>query len=368
MNLQERISKELEARKQKGALRTLSAHSFAIDFCSNDYLGLAKIESTIRARTSGSGGSRLISGNYEAIEIFETQLAKHNQTESALVFSSGYSANVGFFSSLPKRGDVILYDDLVHASIRDGIRLSYANSFSFVHNDYEDLKNKLEKHKDKNIFVAIESVYSMDGDSPDFEKIRKLKSQFEFHLVVDEAHTFGLFGNQGIGLVQYLGFQNIVDSIVVTFGKAMGCDGAAVLGSELIKNYLINFSRPFIYSTAPSPHKLALMQQQLSNIQNVLNRNQNAQSLKSYFLNNLNHNFQTVTGDYGNIVGVLIHGNEKTQKVAHYLQENGVFIKAILSPTVKEGTERLRICFHDYNTIEEVSLLTKLVNSINELD
>jgi 8-amino-7-oxononanoate synthase len=328
LNLQERISKELETRNQKGALRKLSAHTFAIDFCSNDYLGLAKSVSSVTNETSGSGGSRLISGNYKAIETFESKLAEHNEKESALVFSTGYSANVGFFSSLPKRGDVILYDELVHASIRDGIRLSYANSFSFLHNDLEDLKRKLEKYKDKIVFVAIESVYSMDGDSPDFEKLKNLKSLFEFHLVVDEAHTFGLFGNQGIGLVQYLGFQDIADTIVVTFGKAMGCDGAAVLGSELIKNYLINYSRPFIYSTAPSPHKVALMQQQLENLKKVTDRNQNAQRLKALFLEKISDHFECIMGEYGNIVGVMIKGNEKTQKVAQNLQDNGVFCKS----------------------------------------
>ena len=245
---------KLEERKQLDAFRQLRLPDGKTDFCSNDYLGIVKnrlIEEKLAGRSfnAGSTGSRLLSGNYALIEETEKQIARFHEAPAGLLFNSGYDANTGLLGCVPQRGDTIIYDQLSHASIRDGIRLSLAMSFSFLHNDLEDLHKKLQ-HASGNIFVVTESVFSMDGDKAPLLKIAELCDTHKAHLIVDEAHATGVVGERGEGFVQVLGLQNSCLARVQTFGKACGVHGAIVLGSDLLRNYLVNFARSFIFTTS----------------------------------------------------------------------------------------------------------------------
>jgi len=205
------LNKKLNERKQQNAFRTLRITKDKTDFCSNDYLGIVK-NNLLQLSTdncqlrTGSTGSRLLSGNYKLIEETEKEIAIFHQSQTALIFNSGYDANVGLLSSIPQRGDTILYDFLSHASIRDGIRLSFAESFSFAHNDVNDLEKKLN-HAKGNIFVVTESVFSMDGDVCPLQQLVQVCKKYNAHLVIDEAHATGVVGERGEGLVQHLQFR-----------------------------------------------------------------------------------------------------------------------------------------------------------------
>jgi 8-amino-7-oxononanoate synthase len=363
------LQEKLDLREANNSLRSLKAENNLIDFSSNDYLGFAHSELIFDAthqflldrniKINGATGSRLISGNHNLYKEAEDYIAGFHQSESALLFNSGYDANVGFFSSVPQRNDIILFDELCHASIRDGIQLSNARSFKFMHNDFEDLEQKITKFQtgESTIFVAIESVYSMDGDTPNLEELILLCEKYNCFLIVDEAHALGVFGDEGEGLIQNLGFQDKVFARIMTFGKGLGCHGAAILGSQNLKDYLVNFARSFIYTTGLSPHSVAtilIAYQQLTVEKNTIeklrenivhfNQEKNLLGLKPMFVRSKSA-----------IQCAIIPGNEKVKKVAMQLQSEGFDVKAILSPTVPEGQERLRICLHSYNSKEQIS-------------
>ncbi len=371
------LKHKLHQRIQSNALRSLSQDNALVDFSSNDYLGLAQSEVLFDAthrlllerncKKNGATGSRLLSGNHALYPETEAFIATFHQAEAALLFNSGYDANVGFFSSVPQRNDVIVYDDLIHASIRDGIQLSHAKAYKFQHNDLEDLKEKLVKFQSSaaNIYIVIESVYSMDGDSPNLEELVSLSEQFGCYLVVDEAHALGVFGEHGEGLIQSLGLNDRVFARIMTFGKGLGCHGAAILGSYDLKQYLINFSRSFIYTTGLSPHSVATIrmayQELTANraameklIANIVHFNQekNRLGLKPLFVYSKSA-----------IQCAILPGNEKVKSLAQTLQEKGFEVKPILSPTVPEGQERLRFCLHSYNSVAEISEVLSVLSS-----
>ena len=258
------LQRKLNKRTEQNAFRTLRLAGNKIDFCSNDYLGIVKNNLVqpylIPDVKHGSTGSRLLTGNYAIIEETEKFVAAFHDAESGLIFNSGYDANIGLISCVPQKDDIIIYDKLSHASIRDGIRLSFAESFSFLHNDLHDLENKLASvptANGRNIFVVTESVFSMDGDMAPLKEIVILCEKYKANVIVDEAHATGVIGNKGEGLVQLLDLQERCFARVHTFGKSCGVHGAIVLGSHDLRNYLINFARPFIYSTALPESSLA---------------------------------------------------------------------------------------------------------------
>ena len=252
----ENLSAKLEIRKQHNALRKLPLSSKKIDFSSNDYLGFSQSEIifeethqyliTNEITQNGATGSRLLSGNHKIYQETEDFIAKFHKSESALIFNSGYDANLGFFGSVPQKGDLILYDELCHASIRDGIQLSNAKAYKFNHNDFEDLEKLILRNLNTNIYIVTESVFSMDGDCPNLEELVSVSTKHNCYLVVDEAHALGVFGSSGEGFVQMLGLQDHVFARIMTFGKGLGCHGAAILGSVELRDYLINFARSFI--------------------------------------------------------------------------------------------------------------------------
>ena len=359
------LEKKLAERRQANALRSLIVSEGKIDFCSNDYLGIVKyklIENTIKENLShGSTGSRLLSGNYTLIEETEKFIADFHEADAGLIFNSGYDANTGLLASVPQKGDAVIYDQLSHASIRDGIRLSFATSFSFFHNDMVDLEKKLAAaiHHHQTIFVVTESVFSMDGDMAPLIEISNLCEKYHAGLIVDEAHATGVVGERGEGLVQHLHLQKKCFARVHTFGKACGCHGAIVLGSSQLKNYLINFARPFIYSTSLPPAGAAAIAASyrifplMNNERNHLNSLLSLFKKKSLKYSVLNSNTP--------IQVVIIPGNDEVKKVAISLQENNLDVRAILYPTVPKGQERLRIVFHAFNTTEEVEKLIALL-------
>lgn len=351
----------LTQREEANAFRFLRQSQGLIDFCSNDYLGLAKegVE-LVGSHTKGSGGSRLLAGNYPEVEGLESFLAKYHQSESALVFNSGYNANVGLFSAVPQKGDTILYDELIHASIKEGIRLSYAKAYSFKHNNLEDLKRKL-KHAEGDVYVAVESVYSMDGDSAPLVPLVDICFENNLVLIVDEAHAVGVFGDKGEGLVQALGLEQRIPIRVITFGKAIGAHGAAVLSSQLIKNFLINFSRSFIYTTALPPYSIKAIEGSYSAMKN---RNMSHTLLEKITL----FKDQFFDGEVDALISsnspiqcILFTGNELVKSVSNYLIEAGFDARAVLSPTVQKGKERIRICLHVFNTNEEIINLANAI-------
>ncbi|HEY4155701.1 MAG TPA: 8-amino-7-oxononanoate synthase [Puia sp.] len=364
------LDRKLQERFSRNAYRRLQLAEGKHDFFSNDYLGISKnglIEAALEGTSfsPGSTGSRLLAGNYALMEETENRIAEFHQSPSALIFNSGYDANLGLLASVADRGDTILYDKLSHASIRDGIRLSLAEAFSFQHNSPGDLEKKLQKKKG-NCFVVTESVFSMDGDQAPLAELVPLCERFGAHLIVDEAHATGVIGGRGEGLVQLEGLQQRCFARVHTFGKALGCHGAAVLGSEMLRNYLINFSRPFIYTTALPPSAVAAIRASYE-IFPGLNpeRRQLAQLISSVQKNRSVH---TPSGDlyFKNsgtpIQCLLIPGNEKVKAVANHLAQLNMEVRPILYPTVPEGEERLRIALHSYNTPEEVQ---ELISGLN---
>lgn len=350
----------LEKRKQLGSFRSLSLFKDYIDFYSNDYLGLST--SVVNQKTTagsdstkGSTGSRLISGNSKEAMACEAFLSEYFESESALVFNSGYDANLGLFSSVPQKGDTIIYDSLIHASIRDGIRLSHAKSYSFVHNDLEDLDKKLQL-KEGTTYVVVESLYSMDGDLCPLDTILKVCEKHHALLIVDEAHAAGVLGHDGKGL----SFHKSVFARVVTFGKAYGFHGAVVLGSTDLTEYLINFSRSFIYTTAlPVLDYTTICNKIVQSGENELRE----QLYAKIHLFRKTFEYDGISSEISPIQIIDKPGIKNALNAASLLQKEKIAVKAILSPTVKEGKERIRICLHTFNKEEDIVLLTRLLRT-----
>jgi len=358
---EEFLNKKLQERKNQNAYRQLQLPNNKIDFCSNDYLGIVRNkQSTVNSQLStGSTGSRLLSGNYIVIEETEKIISSFHDVETGLIFNSGYDANVGLLSCIAQRGDTILYDNLSHASIRDGIRLSFAHSFSFAHNDMKDLEKKLKAAKG-NIFVVTESVFSMDGDFAPLKDIIALCEKYNAHVIIDEAHATGIIGEKGEGLVQHLGLQKKCFARMHTFGKALGCHGAIILGSKTLRNYLINFSRAFIYTTSLPEVSVAAIKDSYELFPKMNNERKHLQELILYF-QNAELKFEKLKS-VTPIQVIIIPGNDNVKRVASYLQENNFDVRAIVYPTVPKGSERLRIVLHSFNSIEEISLLIEKLN------
>lgn len=371
MNLKGRLLKQLKSRQEKQSFRHLSVKPDLVDFSSNDYLGFARSEGLRALITSkaelvsanGATGSRLLSGNSTYIERVETILANTFNAERALIFNSGYMANLAALSCLPQRGDTILYDELSHACIKDGARLSMAHRFSFRHNDLHDLEQKIKIAKG-NIFIAIESAYSMDGDICPLREIVALSEKYDAHIILDEAHSTGVLGPNGSGLSGSLGLEEKIDIRVYTFGKAMGIHGAGIACNDLYYNYFINFARPFIYTTAPAPHAVASIEGAFEFLASNIHLQSDIHERVSFF----NRLFDKTLKDKlirtsfnHPVQAILFPGNDTVKKVAFHLQSAGYDVRPILSPTVKEGEERLRICLHTYNSDMEISgLITTL--------
>ena len=376
------LQQKLQQREEQNALRNLPVVNDLVDFASNDYIGFAKNETIFHEthqylldkniKVNGATGSRLLSGNHALYSETEDFISQFHQAETALIFNSGYDANIGFFGTVPQRNDVILYDELCHASIRDGIQMSNAKSYKFPHNDLEELEKLITKYQPTTdnrqpitVYIVTESVFSMDGDCPNVEALTNLSEKYSAFLVVDEAHALGVFGQQGEGLVQSLGLEDKVFARIMTFGKGLGCHGAAILASQSLKSYLVNFARSFVYTTGLSPHSVATI---LQSYKHLTKEKEALQKLKSniIFFNQEKMRLglkPLFVYSKSAIQCAIIPGNERVKNSATQLQQKGFDVRPILSPTVPEGQERLRFCLHSYNSESEITNVLELLST-----
>jgi 8-amino-7-oxononanoate synthase len=364
------LDKKLDERRAQDSLRRLRLPDGKADFCSNDYLGVVRNGLLERAAVAGdahgSGGSRLLAGNYALIEETELMICVFHRAAAGLIYNSGYDANIGVLSCVPQRGDIILYDALSHASIRDGIRLSFAQAQGFAHNDCADLERRLKAAREEgghapNVFIVTESLFSMDGDLAPLDRIVALCRQYGAHLIVDEAHATGIIGAKGEGLIQSMGLEQECFARIHTFGKALGCHGAIVLGSVMLREYLINFSRSFIYTTAIPPVAVRAIAAAYELIPGMLDERRRLDRLIGLFraAEITYERLDSLTP----IQVVIVPGNAAVKAVAVQLQRAGLDVRPILSPTVPKGRERLRIVLHSFNSEEEVRLLVDLLKN-----
>jgi len=378
---------KLSERANNNALRSLPNTNRLVDFSSNDYLGLAKNEEVFQHSMkllkkhsliqNGASGSRLLSGNHLLYTELEKSLCDFHEVESALVFNSGYDANIGFFSTVPQRGDVVFYDEFIHASIRDGIKMGNTRSYKFKHNDLEDLIKKCDAERtlslgrqgrsksEYEIYIVTESVFSMNGDSPNLEMLVNFCNANNCHLVVDEAHAIGVYGKNGEGLVQEMGLQDQVFARIITFGKAIGCHGAAILGSKVLKNYLVNFARSFIYTTGLPPHTIATIIAAYANLVSSGNPRQKLQDKIQLFnleVEQLGLQESFIISNSA-IHCCIVPGNDKVKSVSQKIRNKGFDVRPILSPTVPTAKERLRFCIHSFNSTKEIKEVLRLLDS-----
>lgn len=356
----------LNERANNAVYRQLRVDQPAVDFYSNDYLGLARsvefqqdlltLAQAKPAYLTGATGSRLISGNSSELVEVEAFIAEQHQVEAALLFDSGYKANLSLFSAIATRGVTLIVDALVHRSVHDGSVLGRGHKWKFRHNDLMHLESLLRKARGE-VIVVVESLYSMDGDFAPLLEIIRLSDRYGARVVVDEAHAIGVFGK---GLVAQYGLQNQVFAVVSTYGKAMGLSGAAILGSQLLKEYLINFSSGFIYSTGMSimqaqSIKLAYQFLQLrSELPLVLQ--QHIAYLRSFAL-------PTFSEAKSPIQAIKFRSMAQLKEVRELLLSQKYNVYAVFSPTVKLGEERLRLSVHSFNTKEEIGQLCQLIRS-----
>ncbi|MEO9483177.1 MAG: aminotransferase class I/II-fold pyridoxal phosphate-dependent enzyme [Ekhidna sp.] len=363
--------KVLETRKKQHLLRSLPLPPEGIDFYSNDYLGLAQSSelssatSTLSENTksqNGATGSRLLSGNSEYAEHVEQLVANFHENESALIYSSGYAANLGLISCLATRDTTLFCDELIHASLIDGTRLGYSKKIKFQHNNAHDLEQKLEKQSGQKI-VIVESVYSMDGDVCPLEKMVDVCENNNAYLIVDEAHSMAVYGTNGAGLVQMHGLQNKVLARIMTFGKGLGIHGASVVGPKWLKDYQVNFSRPMIFSTAPSAHHFRSIEAAYGLLPKIGLARENLQSMVKYFIEKRIKTKSNWLESNTQIQSLIVPGNEQVVKLGQRLSETGINALPIRRPSVLEGAERIRICLHSYNTKEEIDLLFRTLDN-----
>jgi 8-amino-7-oxononanoate synthase len=373
------LNQRLNLRAEQNALRKLlPADADLIDFSSNDYLGLSRsqlLHDNITAeydrvmksgefRWNGSGGSRLLNGDSAIAHLTEKFLADFFRSEAALIFNSGYTANVALMSALPSRSATVLYDENIHASVRDGIRMNGSRAWSFRHNDLQHLEELLSKCTNE-IWVVVESVYSMDGDSPDARALIELCERYNAALIVDEAHSGGIYGEQGKGWCVENGIENRVFARLFTFGKAFGVHGAAVCGSETLRRYLVNFARPFIYSTALPLRDSIAIRESVKYAAGAPDQREKLKQLINYFRNQANaeaNEFITVNS-HSPIQGIVVPGNAAVRELSMECLHNSLDVRAVLAPTVPAGSERLRIILHAFNTEQDVNRLLNVLKS-----
>ncbi|MBC6993919.1 aminotransferase class I/II-fold pyridoxal phosphate-dependent enzyme [Neolewinella lacunae] len=376
--LQQRLAEIAAA----GTWRTLGGTLAGVDFWSNDYLGLARTQvpgtslqkrgETAASTWSGATGSRSISGDAAEWHGIEADIAAYHGYPTALVFNSGYTANLGLLSALVRRTDTLLYDELVHASCRDGIRLGLGKALRFPHNDLLALERLLAAARpDGQRFVLTESRFSMDGDLAPLPELAGLCARFGAQLIVDEAHSGGLEGRAGAGLVASHGLQDQVFATIITYGKAFGTHGGAVLGSQNLREYLINTCRPFIYTTGPAPDQwygIAGAYAKLANYH--ASRYAALGDNIAYFRSAAERAGLGVSlsGGEGPIQIFSTPGNAAVLAAEAACRRAGLLVKGIRSPTVAAGAERLRICLHAYNTAAEMDALLRVLAGLGDVD
>lgn len=372
-----KLLKKLEARRKEGALRSVLPAKTTVDFSSNDYLGFARSLSVhTREYAVGSTGSRLISGNHKLFQAAEEMVAAFHKADAALIFNSGYDANLGLLPALLDRNDYIFYDTSVHASIRDGIALGKAKSYKYDHNSLESLQERVRNvlgddslPEGSEVYVITETVFSMEGDGPDIRALAVYCQQQGYRLILDEAHAVGVLGPQGKGAVVEAGCPDLVFARIVTFGKALGCHGAAILGSTLLREYLINYGRSFIYTTALPPSAVQAIlnaYSQLRGPEGARSREYLNRNIEAFALNIRERQLASYFREArAAIYCCELGGNARVKALSDELRTHGYEVKPIRYPTVAKGRECLRFSLHAYNTEDEIrGVLTILEHTL----
>lgn len=360
-----KLARALNSWKAEDRLRSLTLPiKGKIDFASNDYLGLGAQKLNTSSEQAGSSGSRLLTGHHAIHEQLEQWAAQFYGSEAALLFSSGYMANLGVLSCLPQRGDTVLYDEACHASLKDGIRLSMAKKVAWKHQDLEDLRSKLDKASGE-IYVVTEALFSMDGDWAPLQDLVDLTEEKGAWLILDEAHSTGIRGQGGKGLTMDLGLQERVWMRIHTFGKAAGMSGALVACSQDCREYLINRSRPFIYTTAPGPLFTEILLRRLQEMAKAESLREQLWERAALFKEEgKNAGFTTDVTASSPIIPLIIPGVREVRRAARYLNEAGFDVRPVIAPTVREGSERLRIVIHAQNSEEEIKAFWQAFRSL----
>lgn len=380
------LSAELSRIEEAGLLRTLRTldspqgarvvcdGADLVNFSSNDYLGLARhprlreaAQEALAETGAGSGASRLVCGNHRLHEALEETLAHFKRTQAALTFSTGYAAALGVLPAVVGAGDVVILDKLCHASLVDGARLSGALLRVFPHNHLDKLESHLrwarDKHPRSRVLVVVESVYSMDGDRAPLTEIVALKERHGAWLMVDEAHGVGVIGPQGRGLADLLGVADHIEIQMGTLGKALGSAGAYLCGSTVLRDFLINRARSFVFSTAPAPATAAASRAALE----ILNSAE-GEALVARLGENIRL-FATASG-FSNaesaIFPVVIGDETAAVTSSRRLLDSGLLVPAIRYPTVARGAARLRVALSAAHEENEIRLLADALGRIRE--
>jgi 8-amino-7-oxononanoate synthase len=380
------MEKELAAMADASLMRSLRACSSIpkcpgytargeralLNLSSNDYLGLSQHPSIIEVMRealliegAGSGASRLVTGNRLAYSPLEEALSDWQNCEAALVFANGYMANSGVISALVRRGDVVFSDQLNHASIVDGTILSRAELARYRHNDMEHLRFLLNKYRDKRRkLIVTDAVFSMDGDQAPLHELVLLKHEYGAMLMVDEAHSGGIYGGRGEGLCHELGVQDEVDVHMGTFSKSFGVYGAYVCGSRTLIRWLINKARPLIYSTALPPSLVAGITKALDLVQTEHWRRERLHEAIMLFRSSLSAaGYDFGAGD-SPIVPIIIGDNDIALRFSNALEDEGIAAVAIRPPTVPDGTARIRFSLSAAHTDKELIAATARIRTI----
>jgi 8-amino-7-oxononanoate synthase len=343
---------DLRELADRGRLRSLRERS-GIDFTSNDYLGLAEsaelrqaaADALARGVPVGSGGSRLLRGNHPEHEALESEAAAYFGAETALYFGGGYVANFAIFSTLPQTGDLVIHDELIHASVHEGLRRGRADFVAVPHNNVDAFDAAIVRWRKAGgkgrPWLSVESLYSMDGDSPNLVKLLAVADRHEAMVVIDEAHATGVLGPQGRGLAAaFEGSDNVIT--LHTCGKALGTVGGFILAPRVVRDFLVNRSRPFIFATAPSPLTAAITRAALELSRSNPARRERLARLVHFAGDELRRQCG-IEPSGSQIVPVIIGSDRAAVTLAASLQRKGYDIRAIRPPTVPEGTARLRI-------------------------
>jgi len=370
------MAARLSHLKQRSHLR-MPMEVAGVNLCSNDYLGMSTdprlkatlLEAIETSDRTGSTGSRLLSGHYAAWDELEAEFAAFAGRESALFFSSGYAANTGLLGALLTSGDIVFSDASNHASIIDGIRLTRSQNIIYPHCDLDFLEDALRRHShDVGARVIVtESIFSMNGDRAPLRALFSLAQKYGADVVVDEAHATGVCGPQGRGELAALGLEDQALAVVHTCGKALASAGAFVCGSQVLKEFLINHARSFIFSTALPPYFARYISAVVRLAYSMEGERARVAMLATEMRDRLSALGFDCRASSSHIVPLVVGGNEDTVSLASFLQESGFAVRAIRSPSVPVGTERLRISLTARISLAEVEQFCATLSAVSVL-
>jgi 8-amino-7-oxononanoate synthase len=378
------LQRELDQRKTDGLLRQRrlldspqAEHIVAneqpyLSFCSNDYLGLANRPELIAAMQRaagesgvGSGASNLITGHHRYHDALEKQLAAFVELPAALLFSTGYMANIGVLGALTGRGDAIFADKLNHACLNDGAYFSYAEFQRYPHNDVAALEKLLQASTAKHKLIAADAVFSMDGDIAPIPEYLALCEKYDAYLYLDDAHGFGVLGEHGKGSLNHFKVKSPRIIMMATLGKAAGVAGAFVAGEQVVIDYLIQKAKSYVYSTPAPPALSATLSASVKLIEQGDDLRANLNRSIAYLKNNLKLNQWQLMDSDTPIQPLVVGGNKEALALSEYLQTCGILVPAIRPPTVPVGTARLRISLSAAHTLDDMK---KLVEAIHQAE